>query len=78
MEVEHFLANKLLELNIIPDLVQLPYSILDRKFEESLEILKKLGCEFGQGYLFSRPLPAIAAEQAIANSIKAIALSPTS
>lgn len=46
--------------------------------EQQVEILKKLGCEFGQGYLFSRPLPAIAAEQAIANSIKAIALSPTS
>ncbi len=40
--------------------------------EQQLEILKKLGCEFGQGYLFSRPLPAPAAEQAIANSINAI------
>ena len=40
--------------------------------EQQLEILKKLGCEFGQGYLFSRPLPAPAAELAIANSINAI------
>ncbi len=53
--------NKLLELNIIPDLVQLPYSILDRKFEESLEILKKLGTEihvrsvFLQGLYFMNP-----------------------
>lgn len=53
--------NKLLELNIIPDLVQLPYSILDRKFEESLSVLKKLGTEihvrsvFLQGLYFMNP-----------------------
>jgi diguanylate cyclase (GGDEF)-like protein len=46
--------------------------------EQQMEILKKLGCEFGQGYLFSRPLPAIAAELAIANSIKAIAAAQAS
>ncbi|MBD2176670.1 EAL domain-containing protein [Pseudanabaena sp. FACHB-1998] len=40
---------------------------------QQVEILKKLGCEYGQGYLFSRPLPANDAEQAIVNSIKAIA-----
>jgi diguanylate cyclase (GGDEF)-like protein len=45
---------------------------------QQVEILKKLGCEFGQGYLFSRPLPAIAAEQAIVHSINAIATSQTS
>ncbi len=45
---------------------------------QQMEILKKLGCEFGQGYLFSRPLPAIAAEQVIAKSINAIAVSQTS
>ncbi|OYQ62306.1 hypothetical protein B9G53_22815 [Pseudanabaena sp. SR411] len=45
--------------------------------QQQVEILKKLGCEFGQGYLFSRPLTAIAAEQVIANSIHAIAISPT-
>ena len=46
--------------------------------EHQVEILKKIGCEFGQGYLFSRPLPALAAEQMIANSKKAIAASQTS
>jgi diguanylate cyclase (GGDEF)-like protein len=35
---------------------------------QQAEILKSLGCEFGQGYLYSRPLPAAIAEQAIANS----------
>ena len=53
--------NKLLELNIIPDLVQLPYSILDRKFEKSLSVLKQLGTEihvrsvFLQGLYFLNP-----------------------
>ncbi len=37
--------------------------------EQQVEILKKLGCEFGQGFLFSRPLPAPAAEQVIAKSL---------
>ena len=36
---------RLLDLNCIPDLVQLPYSILDRKFEKQLSILKQLGTE---------------------------------
>ncbi|PZU93535.1 MAG: diguanylate cyclase [Pseudanabaena sp.] len=36
---------------------------------QQAEILKQMGCEFGQGYLFSRPLPANDAEQAIADSI---------
>ncbi len=35
---------------------------------QQAEILKRLGCEFGQGYLYSRPLPVAIAEQAIANS----------
>ena len=35
----------LLDLNCIPDLVQIPYSILDRKFERQLSILKQLGTE---------------------------------
>ncbi|MFY9311352.1 MAG: aldo/keto reductase [Bacteroidia bacterium] len=36
---------RLLSLNMIPDLVQLPYSLLDRKFEIFLPQLKKLGTE---------------------------------
>ena len=36
---------------------------------QQAEILKQLGCEFGQGYLFSRPLTAADAEMAIAKSI---------
>ncbi|NMF60355.1 EAL domain-containing protein [Pseudanabaena yagii] len=37
--------------------------------QQQAEILKQLGCEFGQGYLFSRPLTAADAELAIAKSI---------
>ena len=49
---------KLLELKMIPDLVQLPYSILDRKFEAFLSQLKTLKTEihvrsvFLQGFYF--------------------------
>ncbi|MBY0486078.1 MAG: aldo/keto reductase [Flavobacteriaceae bacterium] len=52
---------RLLDLNYIPDLVQLPYSILDRKFEKQLSILKQLGTEvhvrsvFLQGLYFMNP-----------------------
>lgn len=52
---------KLLGLNIVPDLVQLPYSILDRKFENKLVELKRLGTEihvrsvFLQGLYFMNP-----------------------
>lgn len=52
---------KLLALNIVPDLVQLPYSILDRKFENKLAELKQLGTEihvrsvFLQGLYFLNP-----------------------
>lgn len=52
---------KLLTLNIVPDLVQLPYSILDRKFESKLAELKQLGTEihvrsvFLQGLYFMNP-----------------------
>lgn len=52
---------KLLGLNIVPDLVQLPYSILDRKFESNLAELKQLGTEihvrsvFLQGLYFMNP-----------------------
>lgn len=37
--------HQLIALNCVPDLVQLPYSILDRKFENELSILKKMGTE---------------------------------
>jgi aryl-alcohol dehydrogenase-like predicted oxidoreductase len=36
---------KLLALNFIPDLVQIPYSLLDRKFESFFPQLKELGTE---------------------------------
>lgn len=52
---------RLLDLNCNPDLVQIPYSILDRKFEKQLSILKQLGTEvhvrsvFLQGLYFMNP-----------------------
>lgn len=52
---------QLISLGCIPDLVQLPYSILDRKFESSLATLKNLGTEihvrsvFLQGLYFMDP-----------------------
>ena len=36
---------KLLDLNFLPDLVQLPYSVLDKKFEKFLPILRQMGTE---------------------------------
>jgi len=39
---------------------------------QQVEILKRLGCEFGQGFLFSQPLPAIIAEQVILNGINVL------
>jgi EAL domain-containing protein (putative c-di-GMP-specific phosphodiesterase class I) len=35
--------------------------------EEQLAELRKLGCDFGQGYYFSRPVPAAEAEQLVLN-----------
>ena len=52
---------KLLELNFLPDLVQIPYSLLDRKFEKYFPLLKSLGVEihvrsvFLQGLYFMDP-----------------------
>lgn len=52
---------KLLELGFIPDIVQLPYSLLDRKFEKYLPELKKINVEvhtrsvFLQGLYFMNP-----------------------
>lgn len=36
---------QLLDLNFLPDLVQFPYSILDKKFEKFLPLLRQLGAE---------------------------------
>ncbi len=53
--------DQLIQLNCIPDLVQLPYSILDRKFEKQLPMLKSVGTEvhvrsvFLQGLYFMNP-----------------------
>lgn len=50
----------LLELGLVPDIVQVPYSILDRKFEPYFELLKEKGVEihvrsvFLQGLLFKK------------------------
>jgi aryl-alcohol dehydrogenase-like predicted oxidoreductase len=52
---------ELLELEYIPDLVQLPYNYFDRRFESKLGKLKNLGCEvhsrsaFFQGLFFVDP-----------------------
>jgi EAL domain-containing protein (putative c-di-GMP-specific phosphodiesterase class I) len=34
---------------------------------EQLRLLKDMGCRYGQGYLFSRPLPAAQMEQILAS-----------
>jgi len=58
---EPFELDKLLELNLIPDIVQVPYNYFDRRFEEKFEKLKNLGCEihtrsvFLQGLFFLSP-----------------------
>jgi EAL domain-containing protein (putative c-di-GMP-specific phosphodiesterase class I) len=38
---------------------------------EQVTQLESLGCEFGQGYWFSKPLDAAAVERAIATTVKA-------
>ena len=47
---------KLLDLNLIPDLVQLPYSLLDRKFEPFFPQLKQLGTEIHARSVFLQGL----------------------
>jgi EAL domain-containing protein (putative c-di-GMP-specific phosphodiesterase class I) len=42
--------------------------------EEQLATLLKLGCETGQGFLFSKPVAADAAERALASNISAAKL----
>lgn len=52
----------LLNMQLIPDIVQIPYSLLDRKFNDFLPILKNLGVEihtrsvYLQGLYFMDPL----------------------
>jgi len=52
---------RLLDMCFLPDIVQLPYSVLDRKFEKYLPKLKQLGTEihvrsvFLQGLYFMNP-----------------------
>lgn len=45
----------------------------DHQFEQ----LRKLGCHFGQGYLFSKPVPAQAAEKILINGLDGIISAPT-
>lgn len=52
---------KLLKLNMVPDLVQLPYNVFDRRFEPAMVELKKHNIEihtrsaFLQGLFFMKP-----------------------
>lgn len=52
---------QLLEAGLIPDIVQVPYSYFDTRFEEKIKELKKGGCEvhtrsaFLQGLFFMEP-----------------------
>jgi len=52
---------QLLALNYIPDIVQVPYSFIDRRFEKDFKHLKSIGCEihvrsaFLQGLFFLNP-----------------------
>lgn len=52
---------QLLERGMKPDIVQIPYSLLDRKFETAFALLKAIGCEihtrstFLQGLYFMNP-----------------------
>ena len=59
-----YLPNQLEDLinsNFIPDIVQIPYSVFDRKFENYFKMLKSLGVEvhvrsvFLQGFYFLNP-----------------------
>jgi aryl-alcohol dehydrogenase-like predicted oxidoreductase len=53
--------NQLLEIGLIPDLIQIPYNILNRSFEKYFEVLKEMGTEihvrsvFLQGLFFMNP-----------------------
>lgn len=45
--------------------------------EHQFEQLRKLGCHFGQGYLFSKPVPAQAAEKILINGLDRLISAPT-
>jgi predicted signal transduction protein with EAL and GGDEF domain len=46
--------------------------------QEQLRLLKELGCPYGQGYLFSRPMPADQIEQVLAGVEPSFQSSPQS
>jgi EAL domain-containing protein (putative c-di-GMP-specific phosphodiesterase class I) len=46
--------------------------------QEQLRLLKELGCPYGQGYLFSRPMPADQMEQILAGAEPSFQSSPQS
>ena len=45
---------------------------------EQLEVVRELGCELGQGYLFSRPLPAQDVPPLLGRELVPAAVTPTS
>lgn len=51
-------AQRVIELKMYPDLVQIPYNYFDRRFEEYIDLFKSMGCEihtrsaFLQGLFF--------------------------
>lgn len=46
----------LLKLNYIPDLIQIPYNLIDHRFSEYLPILKSYGCEIHARSIFLQGL----------------------
>ena len=70
-------AYQLLNLNIIPDVIQIPYNVFDRKFDDLLPELKNLSIEvharsiFLQGLLFLKPSEIPKNIELLVNPIKA-------
>lgn len=46
----------LLKLNYMPDLIQIPYNLIDQRFKEHLPILKSYGCEIHARSVFLQGL----------------------